>query len=114
MIADEINTLLATRTADLLAKWVGLPVPSKLQIGDTSGDGMAYMALSGVVKNGDVNAPIHAAIVAYVKKILNGQNDGAYICFDTDYGPGHALRTLGDACGVPANVWPNKSMMCVN
>ena len=54
MTADEINALLATRTADLLAKWAGLPVLAKLQIGDVSGDGMAYMAISGMVKNGDV------------------------------------------------------------
>ena len=114
MTADEINALLATRTADLLAKWAGLPVLAKLQIGDVSGDGMAYMAISGMVKNGDVNVLIYAAIVAYVKKMLDGKNDGAYICFDVDYGPGSALRALGDACGVPSNVWPNKSMMCVN
>lgn len=114
MNADEINTLLATRTADLLSRWAGLPVLAKLQIGDVSGDGMAYMAISGVVKNGDVNAPTHAAIVAYVKKILDRSGDGAYVTFDTDYGPGRALRDLSDACGIMDNVWPNKSMMHVN
>lgn len=85
MKTDEINTLLATRTADLLAKWAGLPVL--------------------------LNAK---TIVAYVKKILDGKNDGAYVSFDTDYGPGRALSDLGAACGLSPQVWPNKSMMSVH
>lgn len=115
MKTDEINTLLATRTADLLAKWAGLPVLSKLQVGcDANGLGIALMAISGAVKDGDVNAKTHAAIVAYVKKILDNKNDGAYVSFDTDYGPGRALSDLGAACGLSPQVWPNKSMMSVH
>lgn len=113
MDTQQINTLLATRTADLLAKWAGLPILAKLQIGDVRGDGMAFMAISGMAKNGDVNASTHAAIVAYVKKILDSKDNGAYVSFGTDYGPGHALDTLGEACGIASNVWPSKSMMNV-
>lgn len=114
MTTDDINTLLATRAADLLAKWAGLPMASKLQIGDVNGMGVAFMAISGMAKNGDVKSPTHAAIVAYVKKIIDRSRDGAYVTFDTDYGPGRALQELSGACGVPSNVWPAKSMMSVN
>lgn len=114
MTNEEINSILASKAADLLASWAGLAPGAKVNFGANAGMAAVLMLASGAVTDANVTADTRFKMASYIKAKLDGRADGGYLCFYSDYGPGHALRELSASCGLHGGVWPNKSMLTVN